>query len=160
IEPVMLNQTATRRIVPQLFDTLIGVDQRDMALRPALAERWERLGARALKLSLRRGVTFHDGGPFTAEDVAFSLSLDHLLGPARAGQRGAMQTLEPIERVEIVDPFTVVVHAKGDDALLERRLAGWSSEIVSSRAFAAAGSWDRWQAAPVGTGPYRLVEQR
>jgi peptide/nickel transport system substrate-binding protein len=161
IEPVMQTQTATRRIVPQLFDTLIGVDHgRDMTLRPALAERWERLNARALKLSLRRGVTFHDGAPFTADDVAFSLSLDHLLGPGRAGQTVAMQTLEPIERVEIVDPFTVVVHAKGDDALLERRIAGWSSEIVSKRAFAAAGSWDRWQAAPVGTGPYRLVEQR
>src|SRR5262245_41020024 len=93
IEPVMLNQTATRRIVPQLFDTLIGVDQREMTLRPALAERWERLSARALKLSLRRDVTFHDGGPFTAEDVAFSLSLDHLLGPGRAGQTVAMQTL-------------------------------------------------------------------
>src|SRR5262249_38595205 len=133
---------------------------RDMAMRPALAESWERLGARALKLNLRRGVTFHDGGPFTAADVAFSLGLDHLLGPGRAGQTIAMQTLEPIERVEIIDPFTVVVHSKGDDALLERRLAGWASEIVSKRAFEAAGSWDRWQAAPVGSGPYRLVEQR
>jgi peptide/nickel transport system substrate-binding protein len=161
LEPVMFNHTATRRVVPQIFDTLIGTDHaHGMALRPALAERWERLSARALKLNLRGGVSFHGGQPFAADDVAFSLSRDHLLGPGGAGQSVAMQTLEPIERVEVVDPATVVVHAKGDDALLERRLAGWCAEIVSKHAFEAAGSWDRWSAAPVGTGPYRLVEQR
>jgi peptide/nickel transport system substrate-binding protein len=161
IEPVMYNHTATRRVVPQMFDTLLALDHgHDLALRPSLAERWERMSARALKLGLRRGVTFHDGRPFTAADVAFSLSPDHLLGPGRAGQTVAMQTLERIERVEVVDPSTVIVHAKGDDALLENRLAGWASEIVSKQAFEAAGSWDRWIAAPVGTGPYRLVAQR
>src|SRR5262245_30360836 len=87
LEPVLFNHTATRRVVSQMFDTLLALDHgHDLALRPALAERWERVSARALKLSLRRGVTFHDGRPFTAEDVAFSLGLDHLLGPGRTGQ--------------------------------------------------------------------------
>ena len=161
LEPVLYNHTATRRVVPQMFDTLIGFDHaRNMALRPALAERWERIGATALRLHLRRDVVFHDGGPFTAEDVAFSLGPDHLLGPDRAGRSIAMQTLERIEKVEIVDPHTVVVHAKAGDALLEQRLAAWASEIVSKRAFAGVGSWERWTAAPVGTGPYRLVSQK
>jgi peptide/nickel transport system substrate-binding protein len=161
LEPVLFNHTATRRVVPQMFDTLIAFDQaKNMALRPALAERWERIGPRALRLFLRPGVVFHDGSPFTAEDVAFSLGLDHLLGPGRAGGTIALQTLERIDRVEIVAPHTVIVHAKGDDALLEQRLAAWASEIASKRAFEAAGSWERWIAAPVGTGPYRLVSQK
>ncbi|MFZ5782584.1 MAG: ABC transporter substrate-binding protein [Pseudomonadota bacterium] len=161
LEPVLFNHTATRRVVPQMFDTLIAFDHaRNMALRPALAERWERVGPRALRVSLRRGVVFHDGSPFTAEDVAFSFGPDHLLGPGRSGRSIAMQTLERLERVEVVDPHTVIIHAKGDDALLEQRLAAWASEIVSKRAFDAAGSWDRWTAAPVGTGPYRLVSQK
>ena len=106
LEPVLFNHTATRRVVPQMFDTLIAFDQaRNMALLPALAEHWERIGPRALRLSLRKGVVFHDGSPFTAEDVAFSLSPDHLLGPDRSGRSIAMQTLERIERVEIVDPI-------------------------------------------------------
>ncbi|TWS95926.1 ABC transporter substrate-binding protein [Reyranella sp. CPCC 100927] len=161
LEPVLANHTATRRVVPQMFDTLIAFDHgNQMALRPALAERWERLDARALKVALRPGVTFHDGSPFTAADVAFSFSPDHLLGPDRSGRSVAMQTLDRLDRVEVVDPHTVIIHAKGDDALLEQRLAAWASEIVSQRAFDAAGSWDRWAAAPVGTGPYRLVEQK
>lgn len=161
VEPVLANHTATRRVVPQMFDTLIAFDHGNrMALRPALAERWERLDARSLRLVLRHGVTFHDGSPFTAADVAFSFSPDHLLGPDRSGRSVAMQTLDRLDRVEVVDPHTVIIHAKGDDALLEQRLAAWASEIVCQRAFDAAGSWDRWAAAPVGTGPYRLVEQK
>ncbi|UVC15508.1 ABC transporter substrate-binding protein [Mesorhizobium onobrychidis] len=160
IEPVLYNSTATRRVVPQMFDTLIGFDQTEkMALRPALAERWERVDGQSLRLFLRKGVTFHDGSPFTARDVAFSLSPDHLLGPGKAGKTVAMQTLDTVDRVEIADDHTVLVHAKGDDALLEMRLASWASEIVGSRAYEAAGSWDKWIAAPVGTGPYRIVSQ-
>lgn len=161
LEPVLFNHTATRRVAPSLFDTLLAVDHgKNMALRPALAERWERINPRAVRLALRKGVVFHDGSPFTADDVAFSYGPDHLLGPGRSGRSVAMQTLDRIDRVEIIDPYTVVIHAKGDDALLEQRLAAWSSEIVSKRAFEAAGSWDRWTAAPIGTGPYRLVEQK
>lgn len=161
LEPVLSNQTATRRVVPQIFDTLIAFDHaRGMALRPSLATRWERLDARRLRLALREGVTFHDGSPFTAEDVAFTFSPDHLLGPGREGRVVSMQTLERVERAEVVGPHEVILHAKGDDALLEQRLAAWASEIVSRRAFEAAGSWERWTAAPIGTGPYRLIEQR
>ncbi|MDQ0472659.1 ABC transporter substrate-binding protein [Labrys wisconsinensis] len=161
VEPALFNHTATRRVVPQMFDTLIAFDQTaGMGLRPALAERWQRLDDRSLRLFLRRGVTFHDGSPFTAEDVAFSLGPDHVLGPKRSGQATAIQTLDTIDRAEIVDDHTVVVHAKANDALLEQRLASWGAEIVGSRAFQAAGSWDKWTAAPVGTGPYRIVGQR
>lgn len=161
VEPVLYNHTATRRVAPQMFDTLIAFDHaRNMALRPALAERWERLSERALRLSLRRGVTFHDGSPFTAEDVAFSLGPDHLLGPGRSGRSIAMQTLDTLDRVEVVDADTVIVHTKGNDALLEQRLAAWGAEIVGKRAFEAAGSWEKWTPAPVGTGPYRLVSQK
>jgi peptide/nickel transport system substrate-binding protein len=161
VEPVLFNQTATRRVVAQMFDTLIAFDHgRNMTLRPALAERWERTGDRSLRLALRRGVTFHDGSPFTAEDVAFSLGPDHLLGPGQSGRSIAMQTLDTLDRVEIIDEHTVVIHAKGNDALLEQRLAAWGAEIVSKRAFEAAGSWEKWTPAPVGTGPYRIVSQK
>ncbi|WP_245319860.1 ABC transporter substrate-binding protein [Bradyrhizobium sp. LMTR 3] len=157
-DPAIATDTAIRRIMPQLFDTLIAFDHtHGMALRPALAERWERIDAQSLRLSLRKDVIFHDGSPLTAEDVAFSLGPDHLLGPGRSGISEALQSLDRLRTVEIVDPYTIIVHAQGGDALLEQRLAAWGSEIVSKQAFTAAGSWERWTAAPVGSGPYRLV---
>lgn len=161
VEPVLFSHTATRRVVPQMFDTLIAFDHsKTMALRPALAERWERVDDRALRVFLRRGVTFHDGSPFTAADVAFSLGPDHLLGPDRSGQSVARQTLDTLDGIDIVDDHNVIVRTKSNDALLEQRLASWSAEIVSKRAFDAAGSWEKWTSAPVGTGPFRIVSQK
>lgn len=160
-DPVIATDTAIRRIMPQLFESLIGFDHANgMALRPALAERWERVDAQSLRLFLRKGVAFHDGSALTAEDVAFSLGPDHLLGPGRSGMSDALQSLDRIDKVDVVDPYTVIVHAKGNDALLEQRLASWGAEIVCKRAFTAAGSWERWTAAPVGSGPYKLVNHK
>src|SRR5262249_27868390 len=86
LDPVLFNQTPTRRIVPQIFDTLLAVDYtKGRSLRPALAERVERISDRAVRVHLRQGVTFHDGSPLSADDVVFSLGPDHLLGPNRSG---------------------------------------------------------------------------
>ncbi|MGR8023320.1 ABC transporter substrate-binding protein [Burkholderia cenocepacia] len=161
IDPVMLNDTATRRVSTSMFDTLIAFDHANkMQLKPALATSWQRVGPDALRLNLRKGVRFHDGREMTAADVAFSLSPERLLGPNRAGQTVAMQTLQPIIGVDVIDDHTVVVRTSGPDLLLEQRLAGWSSEIISKRAFNAAGSWAKWLEAPVGTGPYAFVSKR
>jgi peptide/nickel transport system substrate-binding protein len=70
------------------------------------------------------------------------------------------QYLSTLESVTATGPMTVRVTTKAPDPLLEQRLAGWCAEIVSRRAFEAAGDWDRWALAPVGTGPYRVAETR
>ncbi len=161
LEPVLLNHTALYRVASNLFDSLIGYDYRaNMKLRPALAERWERVDDRSLRLWLRQGVRFHDGSPMTAEDVVFSLGPQHLLGPDQAGQVVSMQTLGTLDAVHVEAPDRVVVSSKGPDVLLEQRLAAWPSQIVSRRAFEAAGSWRAWQNAPIGTGPYKLAETK
>jgi len=160
IDPVLYNHTAVRRVVPQIFDTLIRLDPAGGGLHPALATGWERLDARRLRLTLRRDVLFHDGSRLSAADVAFSLSPARLLG--QENRRGvAQQTLSTVDRAEPVDAHTVIVHAKDDDPLLEQRLASWSSQIISRRAFEAAGGWgEKWLTTLTGTGPYRLAELR
>lgn len=128
-----------------------------MALRPGLAERWERINAQSLRLLLRKGVAFHDGTSLTAEDVAFSP------GPDTCSDLDAAECPRRFSRLigaRKVDPFTFIVHAKGGAALLEQRLAAWGSEIVSQRAFVAAGSWERWTTAPIGSGPYKLLDHK
>jgi peptide/nickel transport system substrate-binding protein len=150
VEPVLFNHTATRRVVPQLFDTLVAFDPaRGMALRPALAERWERTGPRTVRLWLRKGVTFHDGSPFTADDVVFSLGPEHLLGPGMSGRSIAMQTMDRLDRVEAIDAHSIVIHAKGDDALLEQRPGDRrSSASAPSRRRAPGTNGRRRRSAP------------
>ena len=54
-----------------LFDTLVWKDEAGYV--PALAERWELVGDDEYIFSLREGVTWHDGEPFTADDVVFTV---------------------------------------------------------------------------------------
>ncbi len=161
LDPVLGNNLPKLRTLPNLFDGLLAFDLYDgMKIRPALAERWRRLDERTLELDLRPGVRFHDGSPLTVEDVVFSLGAVRGKGPGGAGRTVTSQYLATIERVEATASGRVEVATAGPDPLLEQRLAGWTAEIVSRRAFEAAGSWERWSLAPVGTGPYRVEETR
>ena len=60
--------------------------------------------------------------------------------------------------MEATGPYEVRVVTREPDPPIERRLAGWGSQIVSKRAFLAAGGWDAWGRAPVGTGPYKVKQ--
>ncbi|WP_158228397.1 ABC transporter substrate-binding protein [Pseudonocardia sp. MH-G8] len=88
----------------QIMDPLIFLSD-DYELSPGLAERWE-VSADGLDLTLhlRSGVTWHDGEPFTAEDVKFNFEE---IVPIQT--YGALLA-ERIESVEITDPTTVAVH--------------------------------------------------
>jgi peptide/nickel transport system substrate-binding protein len=159
LDPVFGNNLPKLRTLPNIFDGLLAFDLYDgMKIRPALAQRWQRIDARTLEFELRPGVVFHDGSPLTADDVVFSLGPVRGRGPGGAGSTVTSQYLSTLEQVRAVAPDRVQVVTREPDPLIEQRLAGWTAEIVSRRAFEAAGDWDRWSLAPVGTGPYRVAE--
>ena len=56
------------------FDPLVRWTK-DFEFEPRLATEWEQVDDTTMRISLREGVTFHSGNPFTAEDVAFAMSL-------------------------------------------------------------------------------------
>src|SRR5699024_6347732 len=61
------------RVQPSIFETLIRMNPEDNSqLEPGLAESWERIDDNTLELQLRKDVQFHNGDPFTSEDVRFS----------------------------------------------------------------------------------------
>ncbi|MFC1870537.1 ABC transporter substrate-binding protein, partial [Chloroflexota bacterium] len=75
---------------------------------PDLAEKWEiSPDGKVYTFSLRQGVNFHDGHPFTAVDVKYSL--DKFRDPSTSAFAAGV---EPIDRVEIVDDYTVKVYLK------------------------------------------------
>ena len=63
------NMAAARNI----YDSLINRDAESRFV-PGIVESWTATGPQSWELRLRRGVTFHDGSPFTADDVAFSIA--------------------------------------------------------------------------------------
>jgi peptide/nickel transport system substrate-binding protein len=181
LEPLREQSNVGHRIFYSFLEPLIDVDrQRDLSLRPGLAESWRRIDERTLEFRLRRGVRFHNGDEMTAEDVAFSFGPERMWGTgqqqggalfqAQQGQQGqamprevpaiAGRLLPEFDRIEIVDRYTVRFHNKVPDTTLEGRLTRNGSEIISRRAFVEAGGWMAWARNPVGTGPYRVREFR
>lgn len=103
----------------QLFDGLVRFDP-DGKIEPALAVSWERLDATRMRFRLREGVRFHNGEPFDAEAVRFSI--ERYLDPKTGFP--AMFFIDSLSRAEVVDAQTVDLITKYPDGLLLNRLAG------------------------------------
>jgi peptide/nickel transport system substrate-binding protein len=74
-DPHRTTALATGEVMTMLSDTLVAMDYDMRSIRPLLAERWEvSPDGLTYTFHLRRDVTFCDGKPFTAEDMAFSLN--------------------------------------------------------------------------------------
>jgi peptide/nickel transport system substrate-binding protein len=119
---------------------------------PALATSWtESPDGRVYEFTLREGVTFHNGDPFTAEDVKFSF--------LRYKGISAKQLHERVQAIEIVDAHHLrfVLHTPWPDFLTVYSGllsgAGW----VVPKAYVGRVGDDGFQQHPIGLGPYRFV---
>jgi peptide/nickel transport system substrate-binding protein len=124
------------------------------AVVPQLATSWRLVDPQTWEFRLRAGVTFHDGSPFGAEDVAFTFAR---VPDVPNSPNSFAQFTRGIERVEIVDPLTLRLHTRTPTPSLPLDLS--SVFIVSARAGKGATTADYNSGkAAIGTGPYRLVE--
>src|SRR5262245_11074105 len=137
-------------VMPHIFDPLVSLDSRGRPA-PGLATSWRRLDDRSWEFQLRQDVRFHDGSPFSGEDVLATFArLKGLMGnPSSMGTTMA----------EFAD------YSLSGDRLIIRTKSIWPTlpveinEIaIIYRRFADAGIDDfNSLAAMVGTGPYKIV---
>lgn len=119
-------------------------------VKPDLATAW-RVDGTVWTLTLRQGVKFHDGTPFNAQAVKYHY--DRLFS-AENPQRAA--DWRPfLDRVEVVDDYTVRFHTRFPDPFFLQRLAA-SSQIESPEAHKKLGRDIARN--PVGAGPFRFRE--
>ena len=150
LDPHQATDTMSFTVCKHINEPLVTVYGKTKQLVPVLAEKWELIDPETYKFYLKKGVKFHNGDEFTAEDVVFSLKRV-INDSVHAGNRG--KQIDP-DGFEILDPHTLIVKTKGP-------IGGWLesmkhpyASIFSKRAVEEAG--EEYFRNPVGTGPFKF----
>lgn len=145
------------RVVYQIYESLVGRDEK-FALEPQLATAWTMTDPKTWRLTIRQGVVFHDGTPFGADDVVFSLQRGMQPTSQRAFQ------LKGVAGVRKVDAQTVEIGLESPDAVLPDKLVflpmmskAWSEQHKVELPQDFNARQETWAVRNAnGTGPYRL----
>ncbi|MEC5318143.1 ABC transporter substrate-binding protein [Brenneria populi subsp. brevivirga] len=140
-------------IARHIYDGLLYKDLSSGEIKPALAQSWKFTDDKTIEFALRKGVKFHNGADFNADDVITTLNT--VIKPAY-GTRFQI-SVDWIASVEKVDDYTVRIHMAKPFAGAVEMLAD-ALPIYPHAYFAEKGSAGMAEH-PVGTGPYKLVEQ-
>lgn len=148
--PILASDSASQDICGLVFNGLVKYAP-DLTLVGDLAQSWDVLeNGLVIVFHLRPRVRWHDGAPFTAEDVRFTY--ERLIDPAIPTPYGG--DFERVQSLEVVDDHTVRVRYKEPFA---PALASWGMWIMPKHLLDGA-DWHTtaFARAPVGTGPYRF----
>ncbi len=140
----------------QIFDTLLRRNLKTLQLEGNLAESWRVVNETTWQFKLKRNVKFHNGEPFDAAAVKFSI--ERMLDP-KQGAPGRT-SIATIDHVDVVDSYTVNVITKAPFPLLAVRMSPGhcgTVGIVPPKYIAQVGD-ATFAVKPVGTGPYKFVE--
>ena len=156
LDPHRAQATTDRVLAGWMFNALVRFPpgSADPAkLEPDLAERWESSpDGLTWTFHLRKGVRFHGGGELDAEDVRYSLM--RAADPKRSSFSGDFRAMD---RVEVVDPLTVRVVFKSPVPHALGLFADYQGGFIVSRK-AATELGDKFNANPIGTGPFMFAE--
>jgi peptide/nickel transport system substrate-binding protein len=149
LDPTTATSAAIPRVVySNILEGLVKID-RDGQIAPALVEKYTMTrDGKEYTFYLKKGVKFHDGKPFDAEDVKFTF--ERLRDPK--GGIVHPEYYKDIDAVQAVDSHTVKITLKNVNSMFLFNLARPDSIIVNSQAV------DKLRTAPVGTGPFKFVE--
>ena len=132
-----------------IFDTLVWKDQNGCV--PALAESWQ-LEDDAYVFNLRKNVSWHDGDPFTAKDVVFTINYikEHPYQWVNS---------EPVKGAEVLDDYTVKLYLNKSYAPFIDMVAG-TLPILPEHIYRDVSNPEEFQddIALTGTGPYKLLD--
>ncbi len=147
------NQLRTGVVIShQAWDGLVYRDPDTFQPKPLLATSWKLVDDRTIEFELRRGVKFHNGDPFSADDVVYTLNTVS----APDSKVSVPSNVNWIERAEKIDDFKVRVHLKRPQpAAFE-----YFSFVVPiwPKAYRERVGAEGYSKAPVGAGPYRFTK--
>lgn len=151
LDPQSGTALRSARVLALLHDNLINRDY-DGSFKPGLADKWEMSpDGKVYTFTLKKGVKFHSGKDFTADDVKYTF--ERWLGNAKSP---TAYTIKPISTIETPDPQTVKFTLSEPYNIFLDQLAGSWSVILNKEAVDKAGK-DYGVTTVDGTGPFKFV---
>ena len=157
-DPAQINQVLLFQIASNVMSGLMHIDA-SLVGRGDLAEEWSVSDdGLAWTFKLREGVTFHNGDPFTADDVVFTFNRSR--DPEQSIHTSVIANVNDMVKI---DDYTVRILLAGPQASLLtktlERASGRAMTIVSRGGLDALGS-QQYGLTPIGTGPFRITSHQ
>jgi len=154
IDPHFHNLGPNNALSTHLFDRLVTPDN-TQALKPGLATSWKPLNDTTWEFKLRQGVKFHDGSPFTADDIIFTMQR----APNVPNSPSSFSTYIKGKNFVKVDDFTIHIKTAKPYPLMPNDMS--TIPIISKKSGATATTADfNTGKAAIGTGPYKFTEYK
>jgi peptide/nickel transport system substrate-binding protein len=148
MDPYFINNDDTNSVLGNIFDSLIMFDK-DLKPIPDLAVSWSNPSPKIWVFKLRKGVKFHNGSEFNADDVIYSF--DRVQNWPKSAFKSKVNM---IAKVEKIDDYTVKFTTTKPYPIFLRQLT--YVYILDKQSL--AGKDDAWIGLhPIGTGPYKLT---
>jgi peptide/nickel transport system substrate-binding protein len=154
LDPQLHVMRVFESVLRNCYEPLVQRSHDMLTIEPALAVSWEQIDELTMRFKLREGVTFHNGEPFNANSVKFSIDriLDEATGaPYRMSRYGNMAP--PV----VVEEYIIDVKTIKPDPVLLSRMTGWHMCMIPPEYFKEKGA-EAFAQEPNGTGPFKFVE--
>jgi peptide/nickel transport system substrate-binding protein len=151
LDPQKTSAYFSFEVLENVYDTLVEPDEK-LEMRPALAESWETSPDQLTwTFHLRKGITFHDGSPFSADDVVYSYRriIDEQLSNA--------YRFSAVADVTAPDPSTVTIRVKQPTPNLLVNIGGFKGMAIVQRKNVESGAIATH---PIGTGPFAFKSSK
>lgn len=146
MDPQAYNDSVTWSFQGNIYDPLVTFDS-EMKITAGLAERWENPNDLTWRFYLRKNVRFHNGRPFTAADVVFTIKRGLL--PTSSGTRPYLISVKSAEKI---DDWTI-------DIVTDRPNPVLLNKLTFLYILPAGEPLEQSVEKPIGTGPYRYLNR-
>ncbi len=159
LDPAAQTTTTSQQIIDMMVEPLVTIDQQG-AVKPLLATSWQTSSdGLTYTFTLRSGVKFHDGTPFNAAAVKFSLERLAVDKRTFKPQPGILGGKNGIDHVDAVDDTHAKVVLKNQNAPFLAALTQTVAGIVCPNSVNVAPNTFATISQPCGTGPYKFKER-
>lgn len=161
MDPHSLNESMQLSFTGNIYEPLVGRDKK-LGLVPALATSWSQSSPTVWRFTLRRGVQFHDGTPFSADDVVFSFKRAAGEGSDMRSYTSSFKDVRKIDdhtvEIETTSPFPILPDALSLVYVMSKK---WCEENRAERPVDRRKGIENTASFKAnGTGPFRLKERQ